>query len=84
MAKTTAYMVQAFERQGKTRLKALTAMRASNEQHADRMAERLARNGGAVAVCQSGDPETGEYGEARIIGVYGDLPDGLLDTLLTA
>lgn len=81
MARTTAYFVQAFETVGKNRLKPLLPIAATSSEHADRIAQRIAQRGGAIAASQSGDPETGDYGEPTLIGVYGDIPDGFLDSI---
>lgn len=81
MAKTTAYMVQGFETTAKNRLRAKPPMKASSREHADRLAERLAQKGGAIAVAQTADPEMGEYGEPELIARYGQVPAGLLDAL---
>lgn len=79
MAQQTQYVVQPFQEAGRGRLKPLLPIRATGREHADRMAERLARKGGAIAACQTGDPETGDYGEPEIIASYGAVPDGVLD-----
>lgn len=81
MAQTTQYFVQAFETVGRNRLKPLLPIAATGSEHADRIAQRLASRGGAIAASQTGDPETGDYGEPKIIGVYGDIPDGILDAI---
>lgn len=84
MAKSTAYIVQGFELTGRNRLKATPPVKANSREHADRMAERLARKGGAIAASQSADPETGDYGEVQIIGIYGMVPEGVLDAATQA
>jgi hypothetical protein len=32
---------------------------------------------GAIAFCRSGDPATGEFGDAKLIRKFGDVPDDL-------
>lgn len=47
---------------------------------AKRMAEALSRQAqyvGAVAFQRTGDPDTGDFGDAEVIGKYGDVPDDL-------
>ena len=39
------------------------------------LARRLAEKGGAIAFSRSGDPASGEFSDATVLGVYGDVPD---------
>jgi hypothetical protein len=32
---------------------------------------------GAIAFSQTGDPSSGDFGDARLIGKFGDVPDDL-------
>jgi hypothetical protein len=36
-------------------------------------------NVGAVAFSRTGDPATGDFRDARIIGAFGDVPDDLIN-----
>ena len=38
---------------------------------------RAAGSGGAVAFCRSGDPMVGEFGDARVLKTFGQVPDDL-------
>ena len=43
-------------------------------------AEALSRKpgcAGAIAFCRTGDPATGEFGDAKLIRKFGDVPDDL-------
>ena len=47
---------------------------------ARRQAERVARSkGGAVAFSRTGDPSTGEYEDAVILGRFGEVPEDLAE-----
>jgi len=35
------------------------------------------RLAGAIAFCRTGDPATGEFGDATLIRKFGDVPDDL-------
>jgi hypothetical protein len=50
------------------------AVQAQNRDHALRLARRLAEKGGAIAFSRTGDPETGEFADALILGVFGEVP----------
>lgn len=49
-------------------------VQAQNRDHAIRTARRLAEEGGAVAFSRTGDPDTGEFADALILGIYGEVP----------
>lgn len=78
MSSTTYYVVQPFEMTGAGRLIALTAMAAQSAPQAIRMAERQAAGkAGAVAFSRTGDPETGEFDDAILLGQFGQVPDDI-------
>ncbi len=70
------FVVQSF-RHGKRGLLADSPVQAQSTNHARRMAERLAQHKAlVVAFMREGDPKTGEYDEAKLIGAYGvRIPD---------
>jgi hypothetical protein len=56
------------------------AIECFNPNAAVMKAEALSRkegNVGAIAFSRSGDPATGEFGDATVIRKFGDVPDGL-------
>lgn len=81
MAVATWFVVQPFEWSKKGRMIQCDAREWQSAEAACREALRLAaRGGGAVAVARTGDPETGEFTESVVLGVYGSLPDEILQT----
>ncbi|WP_024508395.1 hypothetical protein [Bradyrhizobium sp. ARR65] len=40
-------------------------------------AEALSRHAGALAFSRTGDPSTGEFGDAKVIRKFGNVPDDL-------
>lgn len=72
----TYFVVQSFTRGKRGALLADTPVQATDQGHAFRMLERLAKSKvGVVAFSRSGDPATGEYTDAIILATFGDLPD---------
>jgi hypothetical protein len=56
------------------------AIACSNPNAAVMRAEALSRKAGhvgAIAFSRSGDPATGDFGEAKVIRKFGDVPDDL-------
>ena len=54
--------------------------KVSDASRARRQAERVARaKGGAVAISRTGDPATGEYEHATILGRYREVPKVLAE-----
>jgi hypothetical protein len=41
----------------------------------------MAEKGAAIAFSRSGDPDVGEYDDATIIGIFGDVTDEILEGL---
>lgn len=39
------------------------------------IARQAAGKGGAIAFSRSGDPSTGEFSDARVLGVFGEVPE---------
>lgn len=79
MSTTTYYVVQPFEMTRAGRLIASTAMAAQTAPQAVRMAERQAAGkAGAVAFSRTGDPETGDFEDAVLLGTFGQVPDELV------
>ncbi|TCV66315.1 hypothetical protein [Neorhizobium sp. S3-V5DH] len=72
----TYFVVQSFTRGKRGALLPDIPIQATDQAHAFRMLDRLAaQKAGVVAFSRSGDPATGEYTDAVILGTYGDLPD---------
>lgn len=56
------------------------AQEAPNEHSAARLAEAMSRNpnhAGAIAFKRSGDPNTGDFGEATVLRTFGEVPETL-------
>lgn len=80
MADTTYYVAMAFALDHSGSLVAGTAEECQNAAAALRRAELLSRQSGhlgAVAFSRSGDPLTGEFGDARLLRTFGEVPDDL-------
>lgn len=77
MARTTYYVALPFVRSGKGRLIPGEASPAQDEGHAKRMAaamgSRLDRYAGAVAFSRTGDPDFGDWDDAKIIASFGEV-----------
>lgn len=74
MPQVTYCVVQAFERTEKGHLRALAPKQASGTAGAIAEARRLAPKGGAIAFSRTGDTDTGEFADARILWQGGDVP----------
>lgn len=71
----TYYVVQAFERGARGALIADIPVQATDEGHARRLADRLAREkAGVIAFSRTGDLVSGEFEDAKIIVAAGDIP----------
>lgn len=79
MASVTYWVVQPFERSRKGEVIVLRPVEAQNASHAQRIAQRYAAKGGAIAFSRSGDPDIGEFAEAEIICTVGDVPEDAPD-----
>lgn len=84
MAQETYFAVQPFAPGKRGKLVPGQPVPAQGRDHAERLARRLAEDGAAVAFSRSGDPALGEYDEAVIIGVFGDLPEDALEAMSAA
>lgn len=81
MGQLTICSVQPFESE-RGYIKAGRAYEASSPSIAKHYAEsRIDGNKtvGAIAIAQTGDPQLGEWDEPEILGIYGVIPDGVLD-----
>lgn len=73
----TYFVVQSFERGKKGGLVADQPVEAQGLEQAKRMAARLAQvKAGVVAFSRTGDPTTGDYGEAVVVAAYGNFSEG--------
>lgn len=80
MSAVTYFMVQPYRmettKKGKTRLVAGEAREVKAAGEAIRAAQRYADLGGAgVAFSRRGDPTTGEFEDAVILGAFGPVPE---------
>jgi hypothetical protein len=70
----TYCVVQPFERTEKGGYRVLEPLQARSRDDAVRTARRLAEKGGAIAFSRRGDTETGEFADAQVLGIYGEVP----------
>ena len=80
MAEITYYVALPFVRDESGSLIAGTAEECQSSIAALRRAEMMSRfegNIGAVAFSRSGDPMAGEFGDARLLRAFGQVPDDL-------
>lgn len=80
MADITYYVAMPFAQDHSGSPVAGMAEECQNAAAALRRAEFLARQPGhlgAVAFSRSGDPVTGEFGDARLLRTFGDIPEDL-------
>jgi hypothetical protein len=71
----TYYVVQAFERGARGALIADMPVQATDEGHARRLADRLARaKAGVIAFSRAGDLSSGEFEDAKILVAVGQIP----------
>lgn len=72
----TYFVVQSFSLGKRGALLPDLPVQATGEDHAKRLANRLAGSKvGVVAFSRSGDPSSGEYDDAVLIAAHGRLPD---------
>ena len=75
----TSYVVVPFGRTEDGNLVPLEPAEAPNSESARRRALAVAaKHGGAIAFSRTGDPNTGDFGEAVILGTYGEVDRGIL------
>lgn len=81
-SKVTLYVVQPFEADGKGRVGPGQAYQAPDGGMAVRKAQRLTEKVvGAVAFSRSGDLKTGDFEDAVILGIYGNVPEEAMDAI---
>lgn len=79
MSSTTYYVVQPFEMTKGGRLVPASPMPVQSGEQARRSAERqAATKAGAIAFSRTGDPETGDFEDAVILGAFGQVPEDLI------
>jgi hypothetical protein len=80
MANVTYYVAMPFLQDETGMLVAGAAEECQHSTGALRRAEAMSRAAGsigAVAFCRSGDPMVGEFGDARVLKKFGQVPDDL-------
>ena len=80
MANVTYYVAMPFLQDEAGMPVAGTAEECHQSSSALRRAEAMSRaigSIGAVAFCRSGDPMVGEFGDARVLRKFGQVPDDL-------
>jgi hypothetical protein len=82
MANVTYYVALPFFQDEAGVLVAGAAEECQHSTAALRRAEAMSRTAGsigAVAFCRSGDPMAGEFGDARVLKKFGEVPDDLVE-----
>ena len=75
----TYHVVVPFGRSEDGDLVPLEPIEAPNGESARRKASAAAaKHGGAIAFSRTGDPNTGDFGEAEILATYGEVDKGML------
>ncbi len=75
----TYYVVVPFGRDEAGNLMPLEPAEAPNSEAARSRARiAAAKHGGAIAFSRTGEPDTGEFGEAVILGTFGEVDQGML------
>lgn len=75
----TRYVIQTYQRGSKGFLVPDQPQLAKDKQHCEALAERLGIAGKVlVAFSRSGQPDTGEWDDAVILAIHGDLPQEVL------
>jgi hypothetical protein len=80
MANVTYYVAMPFSQDDAGMPVAGAAEECQHSSSALRRAEAMSRTAGsvgAVAFCRSGDPLAGEFGDARVLRTFGQVPDDL-------
>jgi hypothetical protein len=80
MATVTYYVAMPFLQDDAGMPVAGAAEECQHSSSALRRAEAMSRTAGsvgAVAFCRSGDPLAGEFGDARVLRTFGQVPDDL-------
>jgi len=76
----TYFVVQTFQRGKKGMLIADLPRPARDRLHCERVAEKLAETSASVvAFSRTGDPETDDWEDAKVISQFGDMPSELLE-----
>ena len=75
----TYHVVVPFGRSEDGDLVPLEPMEAPNGESARRRAQAAAaKHGGAIAFSRTGNPDTGDFGDAMILATYGEVDHGML------
>jgi len=81
----TYFVVQPYIVGRRGRFAPLDAQEAASAEAAHRLAERLAAlHGGAIAFSRCGDPDLGDYDDAKVLLVCGQVPRDTLDAARAA
>ena len=76
----TYYVVVPFGRDDDGNLAPLEAIEAPHADAARRRAQAAAaKHGGAIAFSRTGDPASGEFTDAVVVAVYGEVDAGMLE-----
>ncbi|GBD48120.1 hypothetical protein [Methylopila sp. Yamaguchi] len=80
-ATTTIHVVLGFRRNGKGKKEADQPFQAQSAESTKRKAQRYAEapDGGGVAFSRTGDARMGDWEDAVILGVFGDVPEDVVE-----
>lgn len=79
-ATTTIHVVLGFRRNKKGKKEADQPFQAQSADAAKRKAQRYAEaGGGGVAFSRTGDAKMGDWQDAVILGVFGEVPDDVVE-----
>lgn len=77
MSAVTYYVMQPFVLIKKGRVRPGQPQPMPSAEAAKKAAARAAARGGAVAFARTGDPEIGDFDDADILAVFGEVPNAI-------
>ena len=81
----TIHVVLGFKRNRKGKREADQPFQAQSADAARRKAQRYAEaGGGGIAFSRTGDPKMGDWQDAVVLGVYGEVPEGVAEGVVEA
>jgi hypothetical protein len=84
-ASVTIHVALCFRRNADGELEADQPLQTPSAEAAKRRAQRYAEaGGGGVAFSRTGDPQLGDWRDAVMLGVYGEVPEDVMDDVRNA
>jgi len=84
MGVITYFVVQPFENTDRGLVVAQAREVHGGPDAARALARRLAAKGGAIAFSRTGDPSLGDFGDAEVLGVFGEVPEDAVELAAAA